>query len=65
VAGIRDLRFNDFLPFLSLEGPIVKDRAWFFMTHEYVQLEKPVNALNSVFVAGTRARTTTSTAGST
>ena len=52
--GIRDLRFNDFLPFLSLEGPIVKDRAWFFMAHEYVQREDPVNALNSAFVAGTR-----------
>ena len=50
--GLRDLRFNDFMPFLSLEGPIVKDRAWFFMAHEYVQVEEPVNAVNTAFVAG-------------
>ena len=53
-VGIRDLRFNDYLPFLSFEGPIARDRAWFFMAHEYVRLEEPVNALNSAFVAGTR-----------
>src|SRR5258706_5956435 len=52
--GLRDLKFNDFTPFLSLEGPIVKDRAWFFMAHEYVQEEDPVNAVNTAFVAGTR-----------
>ncbi|HEV8701378.1 MAG TPA: hypothetical protein VGV60_08925, partial [Candidatus Polarisedimenticolia bacterium] len=52
--GLRDLRFNDFTPFLSLEGPIVKDRAWFFMAHEYIQKEDPVNAVNSAFVAGVR-----------
>ncbi|HEV8701291.1 MAG TPA: hypothetical protein VGV60_08470, partial [Candidatus Polarisedimenticolia bacterium] len=52
--GLRDLRFNDFTPFLSLEGPIVKDRAWFFMAHEYIQKEDPVNALNSAFVTGIR-----------
>ncbi len=53
-VGVRDLRFNDLLPFLSVEGPIVKDHAWFFLANEYVQLEEPVNALNSAFVAGTR-----------
>ncbi|MBI1951501.1 MAG: carboxypeptidase regulatory-like domain-containing protein [Acidobacteria bacterium] len=50
--GLRDLGFNDFMPFLSLEGPIVKDRAWFFTAHEYVQQEDPVNAVNTAFVAG-------------
>jgi hypothetical protein len=52
--GLRDLSFNDFTPFLSLEGPIVRDRAWFFMAHEYIQLEEPINTVNSAFVAGTR-----------
>ena len=52
--GIRDLVFNDFLPFLSFEGPVVKDRAWFFMAHEYVQTEEPVNALNLAFLRGVR-----------
>jgi hypothetical protein len=52
--GLRDLEFNDFMPFLSLSGPIVRDRAWFFMAHEYVQREEPINALNAAFVAGVR-----------
>jgi hypothetical protein len=49
--GLRDLKFNDILPFLSLGGPIVKDKAWFYVATEYVQIEDPVNALNSAFVA--------------
>ena len=53
-SAIRDLRFNDLLPFLSFEGPIVKDHAWFFLASEYVQIQDPVNVLNSAFVAGTR-----------
>jgi hypothetical protein len=50
-SGLRDLSFNDFLPFLSLGGPIVRDRAWFFFATEYVQIQEPVNALNVAFVA--------------
>jgi hypothetical protein len=49
-VGLRDLRFNDYLPFLSLGGPLVKDRAWFFVTSEYIQKQDPVNALSSSFV---------------
>ncbi len=53
-SGLRDLKFNDFLPFLSLEGPVVRDRAWFFLANEYIQMQEPVNALNQAFVAGVR-----------
>jgi len=52
--GLRDVTFNDVLPFLSLSGPIVRDRAWFFLASEYVQLEEPVNALSNAFVAEQR-----------
>ena len=48
--GLRDLEFNDYLPFLSVGGPLVKDRAWFFVTSEYIQKQDPVNALSSTFV---------------
>jgi outer membrane receptor protein involved in Fe transport len=51
-SGLRDLSFNDYLPFLSFEGPIVRDRAWFFTALEYISLEEPVNALNIAFVRG-------------
>ncbi|HEV8201930.1 MAG TPA: carboxypeptidase regulatory-like domain-containing protein [Candidatus Polarisedimenticolia bacterium] len=49
--GLRDLTFQDVLPFLSLSGPISKDRAWFFLASEYVQIQEPVNALSAAFVA--------------
>ncbi|HET8948492.1 MAG TPA: carboxypeptidase regulatory-like domain-containing protein [Candidatus Polarisedimenticolia bacterium] len=48
--GLRDLSFHDVLPFLSLSGPIMKDRAWFFLASEYVQIQTPVNALSAAFV---------------
>src|SRR5258706_91040 len=52
--GLRQLSFNDFLPFLSVQGPILRDHAWFFVANEYVREEEPVNAVNRAFVAGTR-----------
>ena len=52
--GLRDLTFNDVMPFLSLGGPIVRDRAWFYLASEYVQVETPVNALTNAFVAEQR-----------
>ncbi|HZN03788.1 MAG TPA: TonB-dependent receptor, partial [Candidatus Polarisedimenticolia bacterium] len=51
-VGLRDLTFNDYLPFLSLSGPIVKDKAWYFVTLEYIQREDPVNAVTQAFVTG-------------
>ena len=50
--GLRDLTFNDYLPFLSLSGPIVRDKAWYFVTLEYIQKEEPVNAVTQAFVTG-------------
>ncbi len=49
-TGLRDLQFNDYLPYLSFGGPLVKDRAWFFVTGEYIQKQEPVNALSTAFV---------------
>src|SRR6266581_8656807 len=51
--GLRDLKFNDFTPFLSLGGPIKKDKAWYYFTAEYIRLEEPVNALTQAFVRPT------------
>jgi hypothetical protein len=52
--GLRDLEFHDVLPFLSLSGPIVRDKAWFFLASEYVQIQTPVNALSAAFVTEQR-----------
>ena len=52
--GLRDLKFNDFYPAVTLGGPIVKDKAWYFFTAEYRQIEIPVNALTQAFVLGAK-----------
>jgi outer membrane receptor protein involved in Fe transport len=49
-TGGRILRFNDYQPFLSLSGPIHKDRAWYYVTSEYIQREEPINAVTRAFV---------------
>ena len=48
--GLRDLSFNDIYPQLTVSGPIVKDKAWYFVAAEYRQEETPVNALTQAFV---------------
>jgi hypothetical protein len=50
--GLRDLKFNDVYPALTVSGPIVKDKAWYFVSAEYRQVETPVNALTQAFVLG-------------
>ena len=50
--GLRDLEFDDYLPFLSFSGPIVRDKAWFFVTMEWIHKEDPVNAVTQAFVTG-------------
>jgi outer membrane receptor protein involved in Fe transport len=55
-SGLRSLTFNDYLPFLSLSGPIVKDHAWFFATAEWIQKEEPTNAVSQAFVTGLREK---------
>ncbi|HYS77580.1 MAG TPA: carboxypeptidase regulatory-like domain-containing protein, partial [Candidatus Dormibacteraeota bacterium] len=53
-SGLRTLRFNDYLPFLSLGGPIARDWAWFYVANESITREDPVNALNAAFLRGVR-----------
>ena len=53
-TGLRDLTFNTLTPFASASGPIVKDRAWYFVSGEYMQIEDPVNAQTQAFVRSMR-----------
>jgi outer membrane receptor protein involved in Fe transport len=48
--GLRDLSFNDYEPFVSISGPFKKDKAWYYLTAEYRQIQEPVNALTQAFV---------------
>jgi hypothetical protein len=55
-TGLRDLKFNTLTPFASASGPIAKDRAWFFVSAEYIQIEDPVNTQTQAFVRGLREK---------
>jgi outer membrane receptor protein involved in Fe transport len=37
--------FNDIRPFLTVGGPILRDRLWYFVTLQYIDTEAPVNTL--------------------
>ncbi len=52
-AGSGSLSFNDVMPFVSLGGPIARDRAWFFAALESIRLEEPVNTLRQAFLRRT------------
>jgi len=48
--GLRDLDFSTIYPQVTVSGPIVKDKAWYFVAAEYRQEETPINALTQAFV---------------
>jgi len=48
------LSFSDYKSFLSFSGPLRKDRAWYFLTTELIQIEEPVVTPALSFVRGTR-----------
>lgn len=37
--------FNDIRPFLTVGGPVLRDRLWYFVTLQYIDTEVPVNTL--------------------
>jgi outer membrane receptor protein involved in Fe transport len=51
--GFRSLSFSHLLPFLSVSGPILRDRLWYYVAPEYIQQEDPVNAGTQAFVSRT------------
>ncbi len=50
--SFAELSFTDLKPYLSLSGAVVKDRLWYFVSGEYIQVQTPVNALTQAFVTG-------------
>ncbi|HEU5181188.1 MAG TPA: carboxypeptidase regulatory-like domain-containing protein, partial [Candidatus Polarisedimenticolia bacterium] len=53
--GYRDLKFSDFYPFVSVSGPIVRDRVWYYLAPEFSQIEVPTNAGTQSYVVQTRS----------
>jgi len=51
LSGTRVPEFDSYQPSLRLSGPILKDRLWYFLAHEYQKLDNPVNTLNEVVVS--------------
>ncbi|HMC82942.1 MAG TPA: carboxypeptidase regulatory-like domain-containing protein [Candidatus Polarisedimenticolia bacterium] len=54
VQSLRELSFTDFYPFLALSGPMVRDKVWYYLANEFVQVETPINAVSQAFVTQTR-----------
>jgi hypothetical protein len=54
VQCLRDLSFTDYYPFLSLSGPIVRDKVWYYLANEFIQVETPINAVSQAFITRTR-----------
>ncbi|HEU5181277.1 MAG TPA: carboxypeptidase regulatory-like domain-containing protein, partial [Candidatus Polarisedimenticolia bacterium] len=54
VEGLRELSFTDYYPFLSLSGPIMMDRVWYYVASEFIQVETPINAVSQAFITRTR-----------
>jgi len=45
--------FQSYQPSIQLTGPIVKDKLWYRLSHEWINREDPVNAISSVGIMTT------------
>jgi carboxypeptidase family protein/TonB-dependent receptor-like protein len=55
--SFADLRFTDLYPFLSVSGPLLRNKLWYYLSGEYLQIETPRNLLTQAIVSeetGTR-----------
>ena len=52
-ASLSEVHFSDIKPFLSISGPIVRDKVWFYLAGEYIQEETPYNTLTQAFISPT------------
>jgi hypothetical protein len=43
--------FDWFQPSIQISGPIIRDKLWYRLSHEYIDRENPVNTLSSVEVS--------------
>ncbi|HEU5180903.1 MAG TPA: TonB-dependent receptor plug domain-containing protein, partial [Candidatus Polarisedimenticolia bacterium] len=49
-SGLADQHFSDIKPFLSVSGPIVRDRLWYYFSGELIHEETPVNNLFEAYI---------------
>ena len=52
-VGQEAPEFQSYQPSIQLTGPIVKDKLWYRLSHEWINREDPVNAINSVGITTT------------
>ena len=45
VIDIPVPEFRTIKPFLTVGGPLVKDRAWYFLANEYIDQQEPINII--------------------
>jgi outer membrane receptor protein involved in Fe transport len=49
-AALSEQHFSDIKPFLSLSGPIVRDKLWYYVAGEMIHEETPVNNFTEAYV---------------
>ncbi|HEU5180902.1 MAG TPA: carboxypeptidase regulatory-like domain-containing protein, partial [Candidatus Polarisedimenticolia bacterium] len=47
---LSEQHFSDIKPFLSISGPVVRDRLWYYLAGELIHEESPVNNLFEAYV---------------
>ena len=43
--------FDWFQPSVQVSGPIVRDKLWYRLSHEYIDVDEPLNVGNAVLIA--------------
>ncbi len=56
VRGASVPEFEWIQPSVQVSGPIVKDRLWYRLSHEWIDRDDPLNVLNSLVVVNTEQR---------
>jgi hypothetical protein len=49
-SNLPDLGFDWYQPSIQVSGPIIKDKLWYRLSHEYIDQEIPVNTIGGINV---------------
>jgi len=52
-SNVPTLGFDTYQPSVQVSGPIVKDKLWYRLSHEWVERERPVNVISGIGIVTT------------
>ncbi len=53
-SGVRPASYTTWQPSVQFSGPIIKDKLWYRLSHEYISREDPVDVTSSVEIVTTK-----------